>query len=60
MEDLTLDRRSILKTTGALAGASALGLLGTGTLAGCTGTSGDGPRRGGAAGTAPARGGPGA
>ena len=30
MEDLTLDRRSILKTTGALAGASALGLLGTG------------------------------
>ena len=30
MEDLTLDRRSVLKTTGALAGASALGLFGTG------------------------------
>jgi X-Pro dipeptidyl-peptidase len=30
MEDPTLDRRSVLKTTGALAGASALGLFGTG------------------------------
>ena len=30
MEEPTPDRRSVLKTTGALAGASALGLLGTG------------------------------